>query len=255
MESEQYEQIVEQTALAGQVGQQAQAAAAAQYYVEEKERTIIEAQLECEQILEKVKHMVRQDKKVYKEDGSVDWLDCPENERMLTDWGCNRIMQTMEAYVNKENLLSNYDTDIVNRRMLSICQGMRGNFFMKYELYFRIPTVEECLEIIRKQEEEDKKINTYIEEQYNIKQPTFKETKEKLLLRIEEVKERKHRENRSEWGLLFTELIHIIESVHQRAWKGQERSTIRTHTNISEVHGVNPVQQKQGGFMSKWIKG
>jgi len=38
---------------------------------------------------------------------------------------------------------------------------------------------------------------------------------------------------------------HIVESTHNRAWKGEERGSLRRHLNISEVIGGGQQQQQK----------
>jgi hypothetical protein len=262
MQPDEREYLMEQTALAGQVGQMAQSSAAAQYYVQEKEKTIVEAQLECESLLEEVRHKLKQDKQTYKEDGTYDWEPISDSERILTDMGVGRIMQTMKAYVNKESLLSNYSEYIINRRMLDFCQALNRNIFMKYELYFRLPTVEEAIEIIKLRLKEKAKIRVFAKEmlgiaidQNKVEKELLFEMENRIHYEIDKVRKQKQKQNICEYELLFTELTSIVESVHQRAWKGEERGSFRRHTNISEIIGAPPSKaiQQQGGMFG-WAR-
>jgi len=56
----------------------------------------------------------------------------------------------------------------------------------------------------------------------------------------------------SEFELLFEQLSQLVYATLNRAWKGEERGSIRRHTNISEIIGARPQQQQEGGLFSKW---
>jgi hypothetical protein len=155
-------------------------------------------------------------------------------------------MQTMEAYVNKENLLSNYDDKIINRRMLEFCLALNGNIFMKYELYFRTPSIEEIIKEIKERKDNEDKIRAY---SLTPSGPEIKiENEIDFFLKL------KRRQNQAEYELLFTELKAIVESVHQRAWRGEERGSLRRHTNISEIIGGAPSRAKEQGGVFGWMK-
>jgi len=54
--------------------------------------------------------------------------------------------------------------------------------------------------------------------------------------------------------MIFTQLNALVEATHNRAWKGEERGSLRRHFNISEViGGKSPMPEKQGGFFG-WGK-
>jgi len=50
----------------------------------------------------------------------------------------------------------------------------------------------------------------------------------------------------------FESIIRMVQdavhSAYQRAWKGQERTTLRQHTHISETKGGMIMPQQQQGF-------
>jgi len=240
-------------------GNQAQGAAQQQqYYVEEAERTLAEAQLECEKTLNKIYHKLKQDILIPTDDGRMQWESIAVTERILSDGGVNKIMQVIESYVNKETLLSNFSEIKINERMLAFCNALNSNIYMKYKQYFRTPTIEECREILEQEiQEKVETMQTSIEmfggvaDVSKLKQQvmeTFGESLEDEIARIMEVR---LSENLREYELLFTQLKHIVEAIHNRAWKGEERGSLRRHMNFSEVVGTQPQQQKTGGLF-KW---
>ena len=260
-EQDQTDQIMQQTGLATQAGQIAQQAAASQYYVEEKEKSIADAQLEVEVTLEKLYHLLKQDVWKDVDKGRMDWVAIKDDKkRVLTDEGVDRIMQTMSFYINKENLLSNFSEAQINNIMLTFRLALNANFFMRYDTIFRQPPFAECKEILENRLKEQEEIKKYAVEmlggkpdEEKIKQEVFKEVENRIEKEIQKIKEEKRKENLREWELLFEQLSQMILATLNRAWKGEERGSLRRHTNISEVLGRNVPVQKEGG-MFKWIK-
>ena len=255
--------IIEQTQLAGAVGQQAQAAASAQYYIQEQEKNLAEEQLDCNKTLNEIYHLLRQDVLEPSQDGTMGWKDNPNaGDRALTNLGVDRIMQVMRSYVNKETLLSNFDEDQINGRMLEFSYALNANIFMKYELYFRKPTFEECTNLLKSRLDEREKLKRYSRELLGlevdkaaIKKEVLREIEDRIEYEINKIRQERIRQNLREYELLFVQLKAIVEATHNRAWKGEERGSLRRHTNISEVIGNRMPQQKEEGGMFKWAKG
>jgi hypothetical protein len=262
--------MFEQTQMAGQVGQQAQASAAAQYYVQEQEKNLSEAQLDCEKTLNEIYHLLRQDvlrpvlDETGQETGRTQWLPLPDTgQRCLTEVGVDRIMQVMKSYVNKETLLSNFDEKMIKTRMLEFALALNANMFMKYEIYFRQPIFSECRKILEQRQQEQVKLRKFavemaggISDEEEIKKEVLKSIENRIEYEIDKIKAEKRRQNLREYELLFVQMKAIVEAIHNRAWRGEERASLRRHTNISEViGGSKPPQQAQQGGMFRWMKG
>jgi len=241
--------LLENAQAAGLVGDATNSINQAQqqrYIIEEKEKSLAQEQLECEQTLNKWYHKLKQDVLLPTPDGRIDWVSCEPEKRILTDEGVNKIMQVIESYVNKETLLSNFDAPQIQTRMLQFCQALNSLLFMKYELYFRSPSIEECETILNKQiqdkidtrlmslrlmerEADASKVRTEILQEYGA---SFEDE-------IQVIKKTKLRENIREYDIIFTQIQHMVQSIHNRAFRGEERGSIRRHQNITEVIGSN----------------
>ena len=263
MESEETAKAMGQTALAGQVGQQAQTSAAAQYYSQEQDRTMAETQLEVYSLLEEIYHNLRQDKTELKKDGTMGWSpNTNPEQRFLTDKGVERIMQLMKFYINKNTLLSNFSEDQIKERMLEFALALNANIFMKYESYFREPSIEECKIVLRKRVEEKVKIKMFAHEFLNLTPNKNKITDEvlsdignKIEYELQKIKEESKRHNLREYELLFVQLKSVVEATHNRAWRGEERGSLRRHMNVSEIIGAsNQGNVKESGGSFKWLK-
>ena len=216
------------------------------YVIEEREKSLAQEQLECEQTLNKLYHKLKQDVLTPIPDGRIEWLPCPPDKRILTDEGVNKLMQVIESYVNKETLLSNFDAKQIQTRMLQFCKAINSLIFMKYEMYFRLPSIDEC-ELILEAQIQDK-INTRLMGLRLMGEPMDEVAVRKDILQqygssfedeITTIRNLKLRENIREYEIIFTQIVHIVEAIHNRAFRGEERGSIRRHQNITEVIGSN----------------
>jgi len=224
------------------------------YQMEEAEQTLAEAQLDCEETLTNINHLLKQD--IYKFDEKkqqMDWFPIEDSKkRVLTEEGVDKIMQIMRSYINKETLLSNFSEEQIDRRMLEFSLGLSALFFMKYEIYFRYPTLKECYEILKKRIEDKLEKKEKSCELIGIKFDEKKE-KEKLLeelkgreeYEITKIKSETRKLNLREFEMMFIQLKSLVEATHNRAWKGEERGSLRRHMNINEIIGGKPQGRKE----------
>lgn len=243
-------------ATANQVKQQ-------QYAIEEAEKTLAESQLDCEITLGKAYHLLRQDVLKLNDEGILEWEKITdEKKRVLTDEGVDKIMQTLQFYINKETLLSNFDDKQIARRMLEFSLALSANLFMKYEIYFRVPSLDECKDVLKARIEnkiKHKMISFDIAglkaDEVAIRREVLKEMESRIEYELSKIRAEQIKTNLREFELLFVELKALVESTHNRAWKGEERGSLRRHFNISEVIGGKPTsQQNNGGSWFGWGK-
>lgn len=268
MNTEEMNNLMEQANIQGQIGQGAQASAAAQYYVQEQEKNLAETQLEVESIATRIYHLLRQDVLKPNNDGDdrLVWTSIQDTkQRALTDWGVDRIMQVVHFYINKNILLSNFDVTQIDRIMLRFCTELNDLVLLKYQVLFRQSTFEECKDILKSRLDDKKKLKRYTreilgeviskEKEIEIEEDIIREMEGKVELEIQRIREEQRKEKLREYGLLMAQMEAMVYATYNRAWKGEERGSIRRHTNISEVIGNHsPSRQDGGGGMFKWIK-
>ena len=260
---ENYEDIIEQQIIAGQVGQQAQQNAAAQYYLEETQKSLAETQLEVDSIISKVYHLLKQDVLRPDTNGKVDWHPLVDKKKLVfTDEGVDKIMQIIGFYVNKNTLLSNFDVEQINRLMATFLRALTGLIFMKYEIIFRQPTIEECIEILKARNTERAKIIVFAGDilgksliQKTVEEDLLIETQSQIEIEIRKIRGESRKEKIRECWAVMAELEIIVYSTLNRAFRGEERGSIRRHQNISEIIGGRPSQlpKAQQGGIGKWF--
>ena len=261
-EDNEQDRMYNQAVIQQQTGRNANEAA--QYYLEEKEKGIIDVQLEVDSIKSDVYHLLRQDKLcLNKETNQMDWAELEDlSQRTLSDWGVERLMQVINFYINKNTLLTNFDEKQINRLMLTFMKELNSLILLKYQLIFRTPTFEECKKIMMDKLADKKKLKMFTleilgkevdEEQIGIDLLNEMEsTIEKEMLKI---KEEHRKEKLRDYGILVAQLEIMVYATLNRAWKGEERGSIRRHTQISELIGGKPnmnMNKSSGGGMFSW---
>jgi len=219
-----------------------------QYQMDETEKNLAETQLDCEDTLSRIYHLLKQDILSPNEEGVLEWQEIKdEKKRVLTEEGVEKIMQIMQSYINKETLLSNFDDKMIARRMLEFSLSLSAVLFMKYEIYFRTPTLDECKDILQKRINEKikrKRINLELMSrevnEATIKEEILKEVEPRIEYEIQKIKQEQIKLNLREFEMIFTQLRALVEATHNRAWKGEERGSLRRHFNISEIIGGKP---------------
>jgi len=257
MNPEETEQYMNQSMIQGQVGQGASANAMAQYYLQEQDKGLASAQLEVDSIKEEIYHLIRQDNQ--KEiRGKFQWIPL-ENQggRTLSDWGVDRIMQIIHFYINKNTLLSNFNEEQINRLMLRFIRELNDLILLKYQVIFREPTFEECKKIILDKLDNRQKMRIFAMEIIE-KKADKEEIKKELLYELEKTIDKEMEKTRNEqrkeklrdYGLIIAQLEIMVYSTLNRAFRGEERGSLRRHMNVSELIGTKPtpMDKEKGGF-------
>ena len=235
---------------------------ASQLFLEEKERGIVDIQLEVDTIKADIYHLLKQD--VYKVDDQdgAKWETLKNKaERILSDWGVDRIMRAIHFYVNKNTLLSNFDENQIRTLMLRFVTELNDLMLQKYETLFAQPTFEECEKIIELRINDKIKLallaakmsgNTI--DEVDVRTKLMKEMN--LEKEVTKIKEEERKKKIRDYGLMMAEIETMVYATLNRAYRGEERGSIRRHTTISELYGQqkgNPPQEKGGNY--PWSRG
>lgn len=234
-----------------------------QYIFEEKERGLVEIQLEVDTIKEEIYHLLKQDQ--YRIKGGIgDWVEMEDKKtRTLSDWGVERIMQIIHFYINKNTLLSNFDEDQIKRLMLRFMKEVNDLVLLKYQVLFRQPTFEECKEIINERINNRVKMKMFSAEilgrninEQSVKHNLMEEMERNLEMEMQKIRDEQRKEKIRDYGILIAQLEIIVYASLNRAYRGEERGSFRRHTSISEIMGHQPRMPNQnnmgktGGFFS-----
>lgn len=257
MDPQELEQASLQSGVIGQLNQGAAQQAAAQYHLQEKEKGLADAQLEVDTIKLEIYHYLRQDK-LRDENGKSTWVSLEDpKERTLTNWGVDRFMEAIHFYINKNTLLSNFKEEEISRLMRKFVREINDLILLKYEVIFNEPTFEQCKEIILAKLDNRKKMKMFALEilgretnEEEIKRELIQEMEYTLEKEMNKIKIEQRREKIRDYGLIIAQLEIIVLATLNRAWKGEERGSLRRHMNVTELIGNKPINNKeqQGGF-------
>jgi hypothetical protein len=96
---------------------------------------LIQWQLELDSILERIEHMLRGDQPTFN-NGSIMWTPPQDkNEEILNHYGVAEVMRVLSNYVNRNTVLSNYDEDTINDKLLDLGRELKDLFYLKYEAF------------------------------------------------------------------------------------------------------------------------
>jgi len=224
--------------------------------IAEESKGMVSEQLDVGDILDKIHNLLRGYILKRDDKGKMRWTQ-PENNDLiiLSDYGITTIMRTIQMYLNKNTLLSNYDDKQIMVKMEDFSTVLADNIFMKYDKIFLYPTLEDCKEElktrIRNKVETrkfamgllDKEVDEKVIEDKIIAEMEDRIERELIVIRAQKIKDKL-----KDFEILIRMIQDTVHSTYQRAWKGQERSTLRQHTHINENRGMPMVQPQPNGF-------
>ncbi len=95
---------------------------------------LIEYQLELDNILERIEHLLRGDILVTDDEGSVAYTTNPDTEQIIfNEYGVQFLMNIMSFYLNRNTILSNYNEQRINQILYDLGYEITDQIFMNYE--------------------------------------------------------------------------------------------------------------------------
>ncbi|KKM84902.1 hypothetical protein LCGC14_1294530, partial [marine sediment metagenome] len=119
--------------------------------------------------------------------------------------------------------------------------------FMEYEKVFNYPSFEDCKKILDERMERKTKLRMYAYEitgqkvdEKTIKKGFIEEIENQIEREMTKIKEQIIKDKLKRFEIIIREVQDAVHSTYLRAWNGQERRTLRQHTQITEVVGNHP---------------
>lgn len=235
--------------------------------MENQERNIVKEQLDLGNELELIENLLRGNIIKERKDGSRYWAKPDDPEMIiLSEHGIHLVMNTITFYINKNTLLSNYDEETISKKMEDFATDLADTVFMEYEKVFEYPTFEDCKNVLNGRIDKKKELRKYANELVGKKESDeaiIQELRGELEGRIEDeiqkIKEQIIKNKLKRFLILIRTVQDAVHSTYQRAWKGQERTTLRQHIHVSE--NINPqrnqFQQSQPSKLNpaNWFRG
>jgi hypothetical protein len=231
------------------------------HFLEKEERSMVKEQLDLSDQITRIDYLLKGYSLQPNKDGELVWTEpVAEDMKVFSDYGVQLIMNTICFYLNQNTLLSNYKEEEIKHKMLEFTRELIYALFSNYEKIFRYPSVESCIEQLRKRLERQSQITAYANQLKDINlspEEVYKkkihEIEDDIEEEIEKIKQTMIKEKLKRFTLLIRVVQDTVHSTYQRAWNGQERSSLRQHMTISESKGNHPMPPQKGGIFS-WGK-
>jgi len=241
-----------------EAGQQALVRAQQETFMQPEEKSITREQLDLSDEISRIDYLLKGYSLEPGVDGKLIWK-APTNDDMVifTEYGIHLIRNTICWYLNKNLLLSNFDDATIRKKMWDFTNDLIDTIFMEYDKVFISPTVKQCIDVLKDRIERQTEISAYAKEvagiEYNrdeIINEKFAKIEDRVEEELEKIKQQIIKSKLKRYMITVRVIQDAIHATYLRAWKGEERRTLRQHTHISESRG-NPVmetQQKTGGI-------
>jgi hypothetical protein len=199
---------------------------------------LIQWQLELDNILERIDHLLRGHELGFDEKGNLTWNE-PTNidNKLFNEYGVQEILRILSMYLNRNTILSNYDEDTINLKVYDFGMEIVDLVFMKYEEMFFLKSDKQHFEVL---------IREYYRKLERLRMNDKIAYKIELLRIKEEIKTRKKDELDSKiklYPMRIRELIDTVHSAYLRAMNGGERESLRTARTVNQTE---PLRQPQG---------
>lgn len=222
-------------------------------YVENVERSLAAEQLDLSEIIGNMENLLRG---FELKDGK--WIKPTNNDMIvLSEYGVSYFMWMLNAYLTKNTLLSNYSEEQIYIKMQDFSTVVADDVFMEYDKMFLYPTLDDCKDEIKKRIKAKVDIKMFANEligknvlESEIEQVLIHEMEDRIERELETIRQQKVKNKLKRFESLLRIVQDTVHSAYMRAWKGQERITIRQHHHISENKGqVNvPGSSSAGSF-------
>lgn len=198
-------------------------------------QNLIQWQLELDSILERVEHMLRGDKPKFV-NGSLIFI-APDNDEdsIFTDFGVSEIMRVLSMYLNRNTILSNYDEETINWKVLDFGNEIADLIYLKYEMMFSIPSYQSCAR---------KVLNIDIlktNEGWVVKEgEEFLLIGKEHLSLIDAERRKQALEKRKLYPIIVRELVDCVHSAYLRALNGGERLSLHESRSVQQSETIMP---------------
>jgi len=218
-------------------------------FLEKEERSMVKEQLDLSDQLTRIDYLLKGFSLQPDTEGNLVWKEpVSEDMKVFSQYGIQLIMNTICFYLNQNTLLSNYDDEQIQHKMMEFTKELIWAVFMNYEKVFLYPTSEDCIAALRSRLKRKAEITKYAYEMQGkvvsdkeIYDAKVSEIEERIEVEIEKMREHLIKEKLKRFPLLVRVIQDTVHSTYLRAWNGQERASIRTHMSISENKSSTPL--------------
>lgn len=111
-----------------------QSAANPSFYNSIADQNLVQWQLDLKEDMDRIYHLLKGSELVKNEDGDMVYID-PKDEKLsiFNNLGVKLIMNILSFYLNRNTLLSNYDLDTINWKVLDFGRRLNNLIYCKYQ--------------------------------------------------------------------------------------------------------------------------
>lgn len=225
-------------------------------------QNIVREQLNLNEELERIEHLLRGHVIRYDEKGMGRWVE-PEDKEMiiLSEYGIQLILNTITWYINKNTLLSNYDEDTILTKMEDFATDLSDTIFMEYEKVFQYPSFEECKAVLDSRKENKMKLMRFANEiggrqieDTILSMQIDAEMEDRIEKEMAKIKEQIMKNKLKRFLMLIRVIQDAVHSTYLRAYKGMERRTLREHIHTTENIGGTPMPPRNAWSPINWFR-
>lgn len=230
----------------------------------EQDDNLIKYQLQFTEELTQIYHLLRGHQIKEDEDGNLIYVE-PTSIRQIpfSEEGVQQIMQSIVSYINKNTILSNYEDEVINWKILDFGNTLADEIHNTYETIFYAPTDEELSELameeLKKERELIKKITkdvanitlTEIDlQKIEFAKITYKVVKDKM----EQIKREMMLDRMKRYPMIIRQITDMIHSSYLRAFHGGERSSLKTARVVTQNEPIAQqyMNSPQASVKTKW---
>lgn len=193
-----------------------------------QQTNLIEWQLELDNILEKMDHILRGHVLVF-EDGNVNWEKPKDEGRIIfSEYGVQEILGILSMYLNRNTILSNYDETQINDKVYDFSIEIIELINNKYEDIFYEPSTAYSRKVLYKfLKEHPKELEKCLED------------REYFLRKLEDTRHDLRYERIKAYPVIVRWIVDSVHSAYNRALNGGERESLRKIMTVTQTDPMN----------------
>jgi hypothetical protein len=200
---------------------------------------LIEYQLELDNILERIEHLLQGHVLEFTPENNLRWVK-PKNDilKVFNEYGVQEIMRILTMYLNRNTILSNFDENTINWKVYDFGIRLTDLIFRKYENLFFTPDDETMNELFL-----DRLNDGYFDDRYMSKPiDVFIIEPDKLFFVKQELKNDLLLEKVKLYEMIVGMLVDTVHATLLRGFLGGERESLRTARMVTQSDNLNPIQ-------------
>jgi len=213
---------------------------------------LIEWQLELDNILERIDHLLRGHILKFDNDGNLKWQE-PKDKmyEIFNEYGVQEILRVLSMYLNRNTILSNYDEETISWKVYDLGMEISDLIFTKYNEMFAIPTFEQAFHEVYPH----MKIIEFEGVMYAYDGENHYELGDEALKKVYEQMKKSTDPKIKLYPIVVKELVDTVHSSYLRALNGGERESLRTARTVTQTEPLQTLQSPMNIMQpkNKWF--